>query len=1221
MRKFFYGLFHEPGKSIFLIKIREQLLKTMLFCSCLVGTVIYGFALIQAVQQKLYSTILIYTAIYISIILITFLPRMPYRLRAICWLAIGYILGTMSLVEGGFKVNSGLYFVTFIAMAILLLDLPGGLATFVLSSITIFIFGFVYITEEIESLMSLSQSDLLLWVFGGMIFLLMGFLLIYSLTMVVRGLEENLAKTTLQAGQLEQSIRSLRMSEARYRTLVETSPGLVVLLDLNGNILMANQRGLELFGYERQEEMIGKNMEVFIFPEDRSRVVETVQRALQEDKPEDFECRGLKKNKETFHLEFNAALVREETGEPQGIITIGKDISARKEMERLLRETKEKLEEKVVKTTYLLQQTTSRFEELVKRGPTVILSYRASDHAIIYMSENVANLLGYEAINFIQNENFWDACIHPEDQERVTSQMESLRDTERYGVDYRFLHKEGTYRWLREEMVLLRDEHGNPSDFIGSWSDITELKKNQATLSFTEDRYHSLYESMMDAYVNVDMDGRIQRYNWAFLRMLGYASEELNQLTYQDLTPEKWHAFEQDIVQKQILPRGFSDTYEKEYIRKDGTVIPVELRPVLMRDENGHPSGMWAIVRDIRERKRIEQDLRESEQRYRELLDNSMQGVIVFREMQIVYTNQTVLDALGYTEAELKNLKTSEILSRIHPDDHRIFREKLLHSIKDAPTQERTLIRVLRKNGEYIWLEVRASPIIMEGKPAIMITGINVTEVRKAHAELQESAKIQQTILNSIDALVFMIDTNRVLISTNDKFVERMGKSADTILGTFLPDLFPEDVYKARKAHLDQVINSGKPITFQDFREGTWFENSFYPILDVSGKVVSIVVFARDITEQRRMTEALRASEEQYRILAEASRDVIFIIGRDDRLLYINSFGANYQGRKAQQLVGRPWWEFSPPNTKESLGENILLVFKTGETISKETDIKFATGTVWFLSMLIPLKDASGEVTSLLGVSRDITERKRSEIALQQARDLLEERVAERTSELSSSQEKLRFLTAQTIFAQEEERRVIARELHDEAGQALITLKYSLAAIENELPISKKATRQRLSDSMKVIDQTTVQIRGLAHSLRPPVLDIGGINLSLQDYCQETSNRTKLPIYYQGVEITGLPDEIGISLYRFVQEAITNILKHAMASEVKVRMQYKKREISISVSDNGRGMEDTAESSGLGLLGIRERLSLIGGNLAIHSRKEQGAMLIATVPWVSSKRK
>ncbi len=124
----------------------------------------------------------------------------------------------------------------------------------------------------------------------------------------------------------------------------------------------------------------------------------------------------------------------------------------------------------------------------------------------------------------------------------------------------------------------------------------------------------------------VDMDGRIQQFNQAYRKMLGYESDELRKLTYMDLTPEKWHDFETGIIEKQVLPRGYSDIYEKEYIRKDGTVFPVELRTVLMRDEAGNPSGMWAIVRDISERKIIEQTLRESEARYRELLENSMQG-------------------------------------------------------------------------------------------------------------------------------------------------------------------------------------------------------------------------------------------------------------------------------------------------------------------------------------------------------------------------------------------------------------------------------------------------------------------------------------------------------------------------------------------------------------------------------------------------------------------
>ncbi len=138
--------------------------------------------------------------------------------------------------------------------------------------------------------------------------------------------------------------------------------------------------------------------------------------------------------------------------------------------------------------------------------------------------------------------------------------------------------------------------------------------------------------------------------------------------------------------------------------------------------------------------------------------------------------------------------------------------------------------------------------------------------------------------------------------------------------------------------------------------------------------------------------------------------------------------------------------------TSDHQENNIQQVFRTGEALSAESANRFIDQTIWLNTWLVPLKDASGEVTSVLGVSRDITERKRAEEALQQARDLLEERVAVRTRELMASQEKLRILTAQTITAQEEERRVISRELHDDAGQALITLKYGLAAIQSELP-------------------------------------------------------------------------------------------------------------------------------------------------------------------------
>ena len=1214
MNKYIKLLFQMPKENIVLTKLRERLLRMMLISSIMVGTVLYAIALIPVLQKGLYSTILLYGVLYLWIILITFLPRLPLRVRAIFWLGLIYILGSMNLFMSGFNVDAGLFLITFIAMAILLVDLQAGIVALVLSSVTVTFSGYVNISQHFTLSMGLSQTNPLLWIIGGIIFLLMGTLLIYSLTSVVHGLEKNLTKANLLAEELEQTNQSLRMSEARYRTLVETSPGLVVVFDVDGNILMANQVGLELFGYDHLEEVAGKNMMVFIAPDDRLHAAEAFQRTLKIGEQKDVEFLAIKKDGNSFIAEFSTKVVMDEAGKPLAVIGVGKDITERREAEQLLQEAKEALAEKVVETTVQLKQTAGRLDELVKYAPTVIFSFRPEERVITYISENISALLGYEASSFTEDNNFWSDHVHPDDIERISFLMAQPGNQDSSVFECRFLKKDGTYCWLRGERRLMEKPDGKPVEYVCSLSDITESKSSDEILKASEARYRNLYESMIDAYDSVDMDGRILECNPAFELMLGYSAEELHQLTYKDITPKNWHAYEAEIVKKQVLRRGFSDVYEKEYICKDGSILPVELRTKLIRDEKGDPAGMWAIIRDISERKLIEQTLRESEGQYRELLDNSMQGVIVFQDMQIVYTNDAVSEELGYSAAEIRNLSPAEIISLVHPDDRRMFHGRLTGHLNGVPPSERYSLRVIHKNGEIRWIDARTVLIELQGKQALMTTAIDVTDIKQAEAQLQESERVLRTILNAPDALVFLLDTNAVIISTNDKFAARMGKSVASLVGRHVSELLPKEVADARQIPFNQVIKSAKPVTYVDSREGVWFENSLYPILDEFGKVTSVAIYARDITEQRRVTEALRASEEQYRKLTEASHDMIFIIDRQDCIEYINSFGANLLGHEAQEMIGQPRARFFPSETSGRQEPSIKWVLRTGEALSAESINVFHEQTIWLNTWMVPLKDASGQITSVLGVARDITGRKRVEEDLRETRNQLDERVLVRTRELLATQEKLRILTAQTIAAQEEERRAISRELHDEAGQALITLKYGLAAIQSELPEKETLGRQRLSDLMNIIDQTMTHIRALAHSLRPPVLEVGGIDLSLQDYCQELSRRTQIPVYYQGQDIPGLPDEIGISLYRFVQEALTNILKHAHATEVKVRLQLRKGEITLSVSDNGRGMKDGTQTGGLGLLGINERLNLLGGKLEIKSQKGRGSRLVARVP-------
>jgi len=153
------------------------------------------------------------------------------------------------------------------------------------------------------------------------------------------------------------------------------------------------------------------------------------------------------------------------------------------------------------------------------------------------------------------------------------------------------------------------------------FANVLVRKRADVALRRSEQKLRSLYESMRDAYVSVDLTGRILEANSAYQQLVGYTENELLKLNYRDITPERWHAFEDEIIQKQVLERGYSDVFEMEYRRKDGAVFPVELRAFLLRDEAGQPSGTWAIVRDITERKTAQDALLRSYEEIKELKD------------------------------------------------------------------------------------------------------------------------------------------------------------------------------------------------------------------------------------------------------------------------------------------------------------------------------------------------------------------------------------------------------------------------------------------------------------------------------------------------------------------------------------------------------------------------------------------------------------------------
>ena len=221
--------------------------------------------------------------------------------------------------------------------------------------------------------------------------------------------------------------------------------------------------------------------------------------------------------------------------------------------------------------------------------------------------------------------------------------------------------------------------------------------------------------------------------------------------------------------------------------------------------------------------------------------------------------------------------------------------------------------------------------------------------------------------------------------------------------------------------------------------------------------------------------------------------------------------------------------------------------------------------------------------------------------------------------ELGAANARLRNLAAWLVSAQEDERHRISLELHDEAGQFLTALKLSLNMIEAELDGVSQPLKIQMIEANRLTEAIIDKLRTLAHDLRPPGLDTVGLHQALKDYCQRVSKQAGFAIQYRGMEAVGLPAHIQTSLYRMAQEALTNIVKHAHAQQVEVKLEFDAEQVSLDVWDDGCGFELPPDPAiqmvgGIGLLGIHDRMEAIGGVFKVDSQPGRGTHLSAHIP-------
>jgi PAS domain S-box-containing protein len=269
--------------------------------------------------------------------------------------------------------------------------------------------------------------------------------------------------------------------------------------------------------------------------------------------------------------------------------------------------------------------------------------------------------------------------IHPEDREAVGQLIEqAISKQQSYQAEFRLIRPDGGIRCVQSFGKPIRDSLDNELVVIGTVQDITTRNRLEETLRESEQRYRQLYDMLRDGFATTNLQGLILQFNPAFQQLVGYSEAELYTLHYQDITSPKWHDMEERIIKEQVLTRGYSDLYEQEYIRPDGSVFPVEIRTYLMTTAEGKPVGMSAFVRDITERKWAQDRLHEANAYYRSLIEASLDPLVTITpEGKISDLNTATELMTGYLEQELVGSYFADYFT--HPDQAMLISQRVLY--------------------------------------------------------------------------------------------------------------------------------------------------------------------------------------------------------------------------------------------------------------------------------------------------------------------------------------------------------------------------------------------------------------------------------------------------------------------------------------------------------------------------------------------------------------
>ena len=970
-------------------------------------------------------------------------------------------------------------------------------------------------------------------------------------------------------------MRHLKKSEEKYRSIVEYQTDLICRWKPGEILTFVNDVYCRYFN-KKPEELLGQSFITLIPEEDWDKVREHFASLSPENPVSTHEHRVFCTNGEICWQQWTNRAFFDEKGNIIEYQSVGCDITECKRAAEALQESEE------------------RFRRLYERAP---LGYQSLDEEGRFIDVNQAwlDLLGYSRDEVIGR--WFGDFLAPHEIDAFKERFPRFKATGTVHVDLEMVRRDNSIIVLHIDGQIGRDEEGQFKQTHCILYDITERKRAEEALKAERKRLHDVLEAMPIMVCLLTPDYHVAFANRAFRDKFGESHGR--------------HCYEYCFGKKE--PCDFCETYR---VLKTGkphhwqvttpdvaSVIDVYDFP--FTDVDGSPMILEVDI-DITERKRTEEALRKSEERYRDLYDNAPDMYHTLDKNGIIIEcNETEARMLGYKKEEIIGRPVTDFFSE---ESKKLFEIDFprLKGAKKLLNLEREFVR---KDGSTFpaMLNVFAEYDEKGKFFGSKTISRDVTVLKQSGEALRKSEERYRLLFNNVSDAIFVHGVSQdisvigkfKIIEVNDVACKYLGYTREELLQMNIAELDAPETLENIPQILNKLFTQGRA-TWEGIhihKDGSRIPVEISIQLFKLYEKPMVLSSVRDITERKKAENALKESEERLRSLTEAAYEGI-VFHKEGILLRANDQFFRMFGYEPDELFGKQIVQILvAPEAREFMKEQIACG-KTGpyESIGLKKD-----GTKFPMEIRARETELKGEKIRV-ATAMDITGRKQAE------------------EELKKSHEQLRAIAARLTEVEESERRRITQELHDNVGQNLTALDINLNILPGLLSVkSKTRIGKRLEDMHKLLEDTVKKIRDVMADLRPSVLDDYGLMAALRWYSEQFSNRTGITAVVHGKELElRMPSVVETTFFRIVQEALTNVSKHAQTGKVTIKLTKKDNLIRLSIADDGIGfdpenIQQSKESYVWGLIFMKERAVAMGGDLHIKSKPGKGTTITVEI--------